>query len=156
MRGYTRHAGFTEAVEHDIPRLGVVEDVAHDGLVRHLGVIGVRVVDRVVLALAYIDPRVRAGGVVRRIAQIQNVLVAADGKAFDLAKLRVAQSFAEEFRKVLASRFITGEFDTETDDRWRFQVLGFVFRGVQLDLFHKCETSFILAGANRYTRLQSS
>ena len=116
-----------------------MEDVPHDGLVRHLGVIGVRVVDRVVLALAHIsrkgfsvivvafglfrllclpfgnevgNPRVRAGGVIRRIAQVQDVLVAADGKAFDFAELRVAQPFTEEFGEVLASRFIAGEFDT--------------------------------------------
>ncbi|TBV81501.1 MAG: hypothetical protein EYX74_04395 [Desulfobulbaceae bacterium] len=77
--------------------LYLMEDVTHDGLMGHLGVIGVRVVDGVVFALAHIgrkwlavvmialsllrllrlpfsyevgDPRVRAGGVVRRIAQI--------------------------------------------------------------------------------------
>ena len=31
-----------------------MENVAHDGLVRHLGVVGVRVVDRVVLALTHV------------------------------------------------------------------------------------------------------
>ena len=83
---------------------------------RHLGVVGMRVVDGVVLPLAHIrckrlavvvvilglfrplrlplgdeigDPRVWAGSVIRRIAQVQNVLVAADGKAFDLAEFRV-------------------------------------------------------------------
>ncbi len=78
--------------------------------------VGVRVVDGIVLALAHIgskrfpvvvrtfglfrllrlplgdevgDPRIRAGGVVWRIAQVQDVLVAADRKAFDLAELQV-------------------------------------------------------------------
>jgi len=55
LRGHSRHAGSTEAVEHDVPRLRVVEDVTHDCLVWHLGVVGVRVVNRVILALAHIS-----------------------------------------------------------------------------------------------------
>jgi hypothetical protein len=41
--------------------------------------------------------------IIRRIAQIQNVLVAANGKAFDLAKFRVLQLLAQLFSKVGAA-----------------------------------------------------
>ena len=118
LRGHTGHAGTTEAVEHDIPRLGVMEDVAHDGAVRYLGMITVRVINRMVFPFAYIcskrftmilvsfrflwllcfpfsneisNPRIRTSGVIRRITQVQDVLIASDGKALDLAELRIFQ-----------------------------------------------------------------
>ena len=50
LRGHAGHAGATEAVQHNIARLGVVQDVAHDGFMRHLGVVGMGVIDGVVLA----------------------------------------------------------------------------------------------------------
>src|SRR5690606_9972628 len=113
LRGYTRHTGPTEAVKNEIPRLRVVKEVTHDGLMRHLGVIWVHSVNWVVLTLAHIsrkgfpviviafgllrllclplgdevgNPWVRAGGVVRRIAQLENVLILTDRKTFDLAE----------------------------------------------------------------------
>ena len=52
LRRDASHPRATEAVEHDVARLGVVEDVPHDRLVRHLGVVAVGVVDRVVSAFA--------------------------------------------------------------------------------------------------------
>src|SRR5690625_561470 len=121
-----------------------MEDVAHDGLMRYLGVVGVRVVNGVVFSLAYIgrkrltvivvafglfrllrfplgdevgDPRVRTGCVVRRVALVQNVLVAADGKAFDLAELRVLQLLAQFLGKVGAAGFVVLEGHAETSHR---------------------------------------
>ncbi len=52
--GNTRHARAGKAVEHHVARLGVVQDVAHDGRVRHLGVVGMGGIYGVVLSLAYI------------------------------------------------------------------------------------------------------
>src|SRR5690606_41575971 len=63
------------------------------------------------------NPWVRAGGVVRRIAQIQDVLVAADGKAFDLAELRVLQLLAQLLGKVGAAGFVVLEGHAETSHR---------------------------------------
>ena len=39
LRGHACHTGSAETVEHDIPRLRVRENVPHDGLMRHLGVV---------------------------------------------------------------------------------------------------------------------
>ncbi|MBT9153585.1 MAG: hypothetical protein DDT39_00242 [Firmicutes bacterium] len=99
-----------------------MQNVAHYGLVRHLGVVGVGVVDGVVLALAHIrrewlaavsvgrrvvglavmlhkvpDKRVGAGGVVGRVGQGEDVLVRTDREPFDLAKLRVLQLLTQLF-----------------------------------------------------------
>ena len=100
-----------------------MQDVPHDGLVRHLGVVGVGVVNRVVLPLAHIrserlpavrfvrivglaimldeirNERIRAGGVIRRIGQCQDVLVRADGESFDLAELRSPSASHAEWRE---------------------------------------------------------
>jgi len=46
------------------------------------------------------DPRVRAGGVVRRVGERQDVLVRADGEALDLAELGVLELFAQFLGKV--------------------------------------------------------
>jgi len=70
------------------------------------------------------DPRVRAGGVIRRIAQVQDVLVAADGKAFDLAELRVGQKLAELFREIFAPFFIGGKCHSQACYRRVFGVQG--------------------------------
>ena len=88
---HARHSRTAESVEDHIPWLSVMEDVPHDGFMRDLGVVGVGVVDRVVLALAHIrserlaavwpvrvvglavmldevgNKRIRAGGVIWRI-----------------------------------------------------------------------------------------
>ena len=40
------------------------------------------------------DERIRAGGVVRRVGERQDVLVRADGESFDLAELRFSRSFS--------------------------------------------------------------
>ena len=53
----SRHAGHArtrKAIEHDVAGLRVVQNVAHDGRVRHLGMVAVRVVDRVVFALTHV------------------------------------------------------------------------------------------------------
>ena len=95
----TGHSRPTEPVKYNIPRLGVVEDVPHDGLVRNFGVVGVGVVNRIVLSFAHVggegfaavrlariigfsvvldelgDERVWARGVVRRVRQRQDVFV---------------------------------------------------------------------------------
>ena len=54
LRCHTGHARAAKTVKDDIARVGVVQDVAHDGFVRHLGVVGMGVVDRVVLAFGNI------------------------------------------------------------------------------------------------------
>ena len=54
LRRHTGHACAAEAVKDNVARVGVVQDVAHDGFMRHFGVVGMRVVDRVVLAFGNI------------------------------------------------------------------------------------------------------
>ncbi|MEI6640151.1 MAG: hypothetical protein WCL46_10555, partial [Chlorobium sp.] len=93
-----------------------MEDVTHDGLVRHLGVIGVRIVDGIVLAFAHIrskgftvigktlwflrllcfpfsnkisNPWVRTGRIIWRITQLQDIFIGADWKPFDFAEFRI-------------------------------------------------------------------
>ena len=107
---------------------------------RHFGVVGMSHVDRIILALAHIgrkrlpvvviafrlfrllrlpfsyeigNPWVWAGGVIRRIAQVQDVLVAADGKAFDLAELRVLQLLAQLLGEVGTARLLVLERQSE-------------------------------------------
>ena len=58
--------------------------------------------------------------IIRRIAQIQNVLVAANGKAFDLAKFRVLQLLAQLFSKVGAAGLIILKSHTEAGHRGGF------------------------------------
>ena len=84
-----------------------MEDVAHDSLVRHFGMIGVRVIDRVIFALAHVrskrfavivvalwlcwllcfplgnkigKPGIRTCGVIWWVAQVQDILIGAVGK----------------------------------------------------------------------------
>ena len=81
------------------PRFGVMQDVPHNGLVRHLGVVRVSVVDWIVLALTHIcgerlaairlvrivwfavmfeeicNERVRAGSIVRWVRQRQDIII---------------------------------------------------------------------------------
>ena len=52
--GYTGHPRSTEPVKDDIARFGIVQNVPHDGLVRHLGVVGVSVVDWIIFSLTHI------------------------------------------------------------------------------------------------------
>ena len=117
-RCHAGHPRSAESVKNDIPRLSVMEDVPHDGLVRNLGVIGVSVVDRIVLPFAYVRGKwffavgfswivrlpvvldeilnkwIRAGRVVRRIGQGQDVLVRTNRESFDFAELGIFESLA--------------------------------------------------------------
>src|SRR5690606_10954763 len=163
LRRYTGHTGSAETVKHNIPRLRVMEDVTHDGLMRYLGVIGVRVVNWVVFPLTHIgrkwlsvivivfrlfrllrlpfsyevgNPWVRAGGVIRRIAQIQDVFVAADGKAFDLAELRVLQLLAQLLGKVGAASLVVLEGHAEASHRAGGLLRLFKQRVEQTGFFH--------------------
>lgn len=61
-------------------------------------------------------PRVRAGGIIRRVAEVQDVLVAADRKAFGLAEFRDLKFLAQFLAKVLAPRLVAGEALTEAGD----------------------------------------
>jgi hypothetical protein len=54
LGGHAGHAGAAKAVEDDVAGVGVVQDVAHDRLVGHFGMVGVGVVDGVVLALGHV------------------------------------------------------------------------------------------------------
>ena len=63
------------------------------------------------------DPWVRTCGVIRWIAQVQDVLVAADGKAFDLAELRVLQLLAQLLGKMGAACLVVLERHAETSHR---------------------------------------
>ena len=50
LGGHAGHAGAAETVQHNVAWFGVVQDVAHNGFMRHLGVVRVGIVNRVVLA----------------------------------------------------------------------------------------------------------
>jgi len=63
-------------------------------------VVGSRVVGLAVMLNKIRNPRVRAGGVVRRVGERQDVLVRADGEALDLAELGVLELFAKFLGKV--------------------------------------------------------
>ena len=54
LRCYTGHTGAAETVEYNVVRFRVVQNIAHDGLVQHLGKLGVGVVNGIVLALDYV------------------------------------------------------------------------------------------------------
>ena len=137
------HAGHTragKAVQHHIAGVGVVQDGRHDGQVRHLGVVAVRLVDGVGLAYADINrqrlaavfgarvvwlavvrhklrqPRVRAGGVVRRVGHGEDGFVRASRKAFLLAKGRVLQSFCQQAQVIQAPGAIIFECLAEAFD----------------------------------------
>ena len=93
------------------------------------------------------DPRVRAGGVVRWIAQVQDVLVAADGKAFDLAELRVLQLLAQFLGKVGAAGLIILERHAETSHRAGGLLRLFKQRVEQTGFFHLHNPCWRLASA---------
>ncbi len=126
LGSYTGHARATKAVKDHVPRIGVVEQVAHDGFVRNLGVVSVSFVNGVIFPLAHISgkrlpmvglsrcflclcplrneirrPRIGAGSVIGRVAQVQNVLVRTDGESLRLAELRILQVLPQLLRKVL-------------------------------------------------------
>ena len=110
LRGHTRHAGTTEAVQDHIARLGVVKNGRDDCPMRHFGVIAMSPVERIGLAFADIDcerlavigfrrvvgttmtfdelgqKRVGAGGVIRRVRQPKDVLVLANREVGPLPK----------------------------------------------------------------------
>ena len=105
LRRHPGHARAREAVQDQVAGLGVVEDRGHDRQVRHLGVIAVRPVDGMGLALADIDrerlatvgrirlavlaagfhefaqERVRARRMPRRVGEVQDGFGLAVGKA---------------------------------------------------------------------------
>ena len=120
-----------------------MQDGRHDGQVRHLGVVAVRLVDGVGLAHADINrqrlaavfqrrvvrranvrhklrqPRVRAGGVVRRVGHGENRRVRALRKAFLLAKGRISQLLGQQLQEVLAPGGIAGKSLAEAFDGTR-------------------------------------
>ena len=108
----TRHTSSAEAIEHNVPRLGIMQNVPHNCLVRNFRVIAMSIVNRVFLPLTHVRSKrlamivvrcfvvgravladeilnegIRAGGVIRRTGKRNDVLVLADGKAFDMAHL---------------------------------------------------------------------
>jgi len=49
-----RHSGAAEAVEDHFTRVSVMQNIAHDGFMRHFGMVRVGIIDWIVLALRYI------------------------------------------------------------------------------------------------------
>ena len=113
--GHAGHAGAAEPVEHDVARLGVVEEEPHDRRVRHLRRVRVRLVEGVRLALGDVggerarvdvlavvvsvggrrrqpvgEVGVGAGGVVRRQRHGDDVGVVAERSAGQLRGARAA------------------------------------------------------------------
>ena len=140
----TGHAGSAKTIKNDISWLRIVEDVTHDRPVWHLGMIAMGFVDWVVLSLRNIrgkwladivekiilgrflpfpllnevvNPRIRAGAVIWRIAQSQNIFIFSNREAFDLPELRVFQLFSELFSKILPPCLIIGKLHSQADDR---------------------------------------
>ena len=119
MSSNTGHPGTTESIQHHIPWFGVVKDQRYNSQMWHLCVVRVRLVNRIGLSLANIhskrfpavghiriigsailrykilNERIRAGGIIRRIGQCQDVLVLANGESLDLAELRVLELLAQ-------------------------------------------------------------
>ena len=112
---------------------------------RHLGVVGVGIVNWIVFSLAHIRCKglaaviiclriirlsivldeilnewVRAGGVVRWIRQSQDVLVLTNRKPFDLAELRVFEFLAQFLQEILPAILIIGEGHAQTFHRLIF------------------------------------
>ena len=141
LGGDAGHARAAEAVENDVPRLGVVEDGRDDRQMRHLGVVAVRPVERVGLAGGDVDgerlavvrlvgivrpavvldelgqERVGARGVVRRVGQPQDVLVFRHGEVGPLPQL--GELLLQPLDEVLAARFVRLEGQPEALDRSR-------------------------------------
>ena len=110
-------------------------------LVWDFGVIGVGVVNGMVLALAHVrrerfavvgllrieggaeafdelaESRIRAGGVIGRVGQRENILVLANGETLNLAELRVFEFLREQFQVVLSPCFLAGKLLAETFHR---------------------------------------
>jgi hypothetical protein len=63
------------------------------------------------------DERIRAGGVVRRVRERQDVLIRADGESLDLAELGVLQLLAQLLQKVLPAFLIGLKRHPEALDR---------------------------------------
>ncbi|MFH1906667.1 MAG: hypothetical protein ABIL11_04660, partial [Chloroflexota bacterium] len=51
LGGHAGHACAAEAVKDNVPWVGIVQNVAHNGFVRHFSMVRMRVVDRVIFAL---------------------------------------------------------------------------------------------------------
>jgi len=110
-----------------------MEEVAHDRPVRHLRVVGVRVVDGMVFSLTDIrleglamilllrivgppvvldefpNPRIGAGRVIRWIRKREDVFVLPDGETLDLAELRILQLLGEQPEVMLPAGRVGGE-----------------------------------------------
>ena len=111
-----------------------MENVAHNGFMGDFRVIGVDVVKCFSFALANVggegfyamgvrvpvifrpevgdeirQERIRAGRVIRRVGQRQDVLVFADGKSFDLAERRVFQLLTQFLREVRTASLVVRE-----------------------------------------------
>ena len=73
-----------------------------------------------------VNERIRAGGVVRRIGQCQDVLILANGESLDLVELRVLEFLAEFRQEVVPARLIVFEGHAQTFHRpLRFDGGGF-------------------------------
>jgi len=62
------------------------------------------------------DEGVGAGGVVGRVREGEDVLICAEGEAFNLAKGGVLQFLAQQFAKVGAAGFVSGKGEAKTFD----------------------------------------
>lgn len=121
----------TETIEHDIPRLGIMEDVSHDCFVRNLCMVRMGIIDWIIFPLAHIgrewlaavivclwvvglpvapdeilDEWVGAGGIVRRVRKGKNVFVCTDGETFYFPEFRVFQFFTKLSEEVGTARLI--------------------------------------------------
>jgi hypothetical protein len=129
-----------------------MEDIKHDGLMGHLGMVGGGIVDGIVLAFADVrgkrlpavvvggpgrrvlaivldkipDKRVGAGSVVGRVGQGQDVLVGAEGESLRSGgKLRVLEFLPQLVQEVLPPGRIIGEGQPQAF--YRFLVPGIWF-----------------------------
>lgn len=117
-----------------------MENGGHDRFVWDLGVVGVRGVDRIGLALTHVngerffsvrdtwivgfavvlnkilDERVRAGGIVWRIGKPQDGLVFTNGKTLDLTEFGIFEFFTKFLQEVSAPGFVVLEDETEAFD----------------------------------------
>ena len=107
LRSNTCHSRPAKAIENNVTGLRVMQNISHNRLVRYLRMIAVRIVNRVILAFTDVggkrltmivvrrliirrtvlldkirDERIRAGGVVRRAGERNDVLVLRNREAF--------------------------------------------------------------------------
>ena len=127
-----------------------MEDVSHDGLVRHLGVVGVGVVDRIILPFTHVrgewfavvgigsrvigptivldeilNERIGTSRVIRKVGQCQDSLVFANGKALDFAELRVLEFLAKFLQELFPAHLVVLAGHTEASHRFLQHGFGF-------------------------------